>query len=181
MVPDLRKILEACESDLAVGLAGKCDSMEELAELLESAIVAEPPSHIRDGGVIRAGFNDELDRLRSISKDGRSWLAEYQQKESRRTGIAKLKVGFNKVFGYYIEVSHFAADKVPGDYVRKQTIKNAERYITEELKKYEEEILTAQEKAIELEQRLFEKVRTETTKYISRLQASLTALRISIV
>jgi DNA mismatch repair protein MutS len=170
MVPDLRKALQQCESDLALGLAGKCDSMEELAELLESAIVPEPPSHIREGGVIRAGFNDELDRLRSISKDGRSWLAEYQQKESRRTGIAKLKVGFNKVFGYYIEVSHFAADKVPADYVRKQTIKNAERYITEELKKYEEEILTAQEKAIGLEQRLFEKVRTETTKYISRLQ-----------
>ena len=170
MIPDLRRILGDCKSDLAQNLAKKCDSMDELAELLESAIVPEPPSHIRDGGVIRAGFDDQLDRLRSISKDGRSWLAEFQQKESRRTGIAKLKIGFNKVFGYYIAVNRSAADKVPADYVRKQTIKNAERYITEELKKYEDEILTAQEKALVLEQRLFEKVRTETTKYIARLQ-----------
>ena len=171
MIPDLRSELGECESDLALGLAKKCDSMDELADLLDSAIVPEPPSHIRDGGVIRAGFDAQLDRLRSISKDGRSWLAEFQQRESKRTGIAKLKVGFNKVFGYYIEISHAAADKVPADYVRKQTIKNAERYITEELKKYEEEILTAQEKALDLEHRLFEKVRTETTKYIARLQA----------
>ena len=170
MVPDLRKMLEACESDLALNLAQKCDSMDELVDLLESAIVPEPPSHIRDGGVIRSGFNAELDRLRSISKDGRSWLAEYQQSQSRRTGIAKLKIGFNRVFGYYIEVSRSAADKVPADYVRKQTIKNAERYITEELKKYEDEILTAQEKALGLEHKLFEQVRTETTKYIGRLQ-----------
>jgi DNA mismatch repair protein MutS len=170
MIPDLRRILGDCKSDLAQNLAKKCDSMDELAELLESAIEPEPPSHIRDGGVIRAGFDADLDRLRSISKDGRSWLAEFQQKESRRAGIAKLKIGFNKVFGYYIEVNRSAADKVPADYVRKQTIKNAERYITEELKKYEDEILTAQEKALVLEQRLFEKVRTETTKYIARLQ-----------
>jgi DNA mismatch repair protein MutS len=176
MIPDLRGILSECKSDLAPGLAKKCDSMDELAELLDSAIVPEPPSHIRDGGVIRAGFDAQLDRLRSISRDGRSWLAEFQQKESRRTGIAKLKIGFNKVFGYYIEISHSAADKVPADYVRKQTIKNAERYITEELKKYEDEILTAQEKALTLEQRLFEKVRTETTKYIARLQALAEAL-----
>jgi DNA mismatch repair protein MutS len=176
MIPDLRGILSECKSDLAPGLAKKCDSMDELAELLDSAIVPEPPSHIRDGGVIRAGFDAQLDRLRSISRDGRSWLAEYQKKESRRTGIANLKVGFNKVFGYYIEVSHSSAAKVPADYVRKQTIKNAERYITDELKKYEDEILTAQEKALTLEQRLFEKVRTETTKYIARLQALAEAL-----
>ncbi|HIJ70739.1 MAG TPA: DNA mismatch repair protein MutS [Planctomycetes bacterium] len=172
MIPDLRTKLGECESDIAVGLKKKCDSMDELAELLERAIVDQPPSHIRDGGVIRAGFDAGLDRLRSISKDGRSWLAEFQQRESKRTGIANLKVGFNKVFGYYIEISHAAAqDKVPADYVRKQTIKNAERYITEGLKTYEEEILTAREKALGLEQRLFEKVRTETTKYLTRLQA----------
>lgn len=172
MIPELRSQLCECKSDLALGLAKKCDSMDELAELLDRSIVHQPPSHIRDGGVIRAGFDAQLDHLRSISKDGRSWLAEFQQRESKRTGIANLKVGFNKVFGYYIEISHAAAqDKVPADYVRKQTIKNAERYITEELKKYEEEILTAQEKALEHEQRLFEKVRTETTKYIARLQA----------
>ena len=176
MIPDLRSQLAECESDLALGLAKKCDSMDELADLLDSAIVPEPPSHIRDGGVIQSGFDAQLDHLRSISKDGRSWLAEFQQKESRRTGIAKLKIGFNKVFGYYIEISRSAADKVPADYVRKQTIKNAERFITEELKKYEDEILTAQEKALELEHRLFEKVRTEMTNYIARLQALAEAL-----
>ncbi|MHC5059722.1 MAG: DNA mismatch repair protein MutS [Planctomycetota bacterium] len=171
MIPGLRSELGRCNSGLASTLAKKCDSMDELAELLDCAIEPEPPSHIRDGGVIRACFDAELDRLRSISKDGRSWLADYQQRESDRTGIANLKVGFNKVFGYYIEINHSAADKVPADYVRKQTIKNAERYITDELKKYEDEILTAQEKALTLEHKLFEKVRTETTKYIARLQA----------
>jgi len=176
MIPDLRVILGECASDLWLGLAKKCDSMDALADLLDSAIERQPPLHIRDGGVIRVGFDAELDRLRSISKDGRSWLAEFQQKESRRTGIAKLKIGFNKVFGYYIEISRAAADKVPADYVRKQTIKNAERYITAELKKYEDEILTAQDKALELEHRLFEKVRTETTKYIARLQVLAEAL-----
>ena len=120
--------------------------------------------------MIRTGFSEELDRLRSISRDGRTWLKNFQKNQIERTGIANLKIGFNKVFGYYIEVNHSAADKVPADYIRKQTIKNAERYITEELKEYETQALSAEEKAIELEQQLYDQLRRQCAQYISRLQ-----------
>jgi DNA mismatch repair protein MutS len=169
-VPAIRDELQNCCSNLLGQLAGQCDSMDELANLLEKAIEPECPSHMRDGGVIRTGFDEELDRLRSISKDGRMWLADYQQKEMQRTGISNLKIGFNKVFGYYIEINHSQSAKAPAEYVRKQTVKNAERYITDELKQYEEQVLTAQDRAIELEQKLFEAVRGETATYTSRLQ-----------
>ncbi len=170
-VPPLRSHLETCRADMLTGLAGRCDSMDELAELLSAAIEPECPSHTRDGGVIRNGFDAELDRLRGVSADGKNWLAEYQQGQIKRTGIANLKIGFNRVFGYYIEINHSASAKAPADYVRKQTIKNAERYITDELKKYEEQVLGARDLALELEQKLFERVRGETAKYIARIQA----------
>ena len=112
------------------------------------------PDATTDGGVIRTGFNKELDELRSISHDGQTWLQAYQKQQIERTGIDKLKVGFNQVFGYYIEISRSNADKVPADYVRKQTISNAERYITDELKKYETRALGA-EKALALEAKTF--------------------------
>jgi DNA mismatch repair protein MutS len=169
-VPQIREQLQGCESGLLRALAERCDSIDELADLLEAAVEPECPAHIRDGGVIKAGFNEELDRLRSIAKDGKSFLADYQQREIAATGINNLKIGFNKVFGYYIEVNHSGVGKVPPGYVRKQTIKNAERYITQELKEYEEQVLGAQDKALSLEHRLFEEVRLETTKYVLRLQ-----------
>jgi DNA mismatch repair protein MutS len=170
-IPRLRQILQQFEADLLRRLAGQCDSMDELADLLEAAIEPECPSHLRDGGVIKTGFNQELDHLRSISRDGQSWLRNYQKEQAQQTGIANLKIGYNQVFGYYIEVSHSAADKVPADYVRKQTIKNAERYITEELKKYETQVLGAEEKALELEQKIFDDLRRQAAQYIGRLQA----------
>jgi len=170
-VPLLRQILQQFYADLLVRLAGQCDSMDELADLLEAAIEPDCPSHLRDGGVIRGGFNDELDRLRSISRDGQSWLKKYQKEQAQRTGIANLRIGYNQVFGYYIEVSRSAADKVPADYVRKQTIKNAERYITEELKEYETQVLGAEEKALELEQQIFDDIRGQAAQYMGRLQA----------
>ncbi len=170
LVPEIREILKKCTAELLKNLAEHCDSMDELAGLLESAIEPGCPAHLRDGGVIRTGFHSELDGLRSISRDGQSWLSRYQKTQIERTGITRLKIGFNKVFGYYIEVSHSAADKVPPDYVRKQTIKNAERYITDELKHYETKALGAEEKAIELEQRLFDGLRLQAAKYIRRLQ-----------
>jgi len=169
-VPLLRAILQQFRADLLVQLTGQCDSMDELADLLESAIEPEPPSHLRDGGVIRPGFSDELDRLRSISKDGQSWLRNYQRQQAQRTGIGNLKIGYNKVFGYYIEINRSSADKVPADFVRKQTIKNAERYITDELKEYETQALSAEEKALELEQQLFDQLRSQSAQYVSRLQ-----------
>jgi DNA mismatch repair protein MutS len=169
-VPLLRELLRQFTADLALQLAQKCDSMDELADLLQSAIEPQCPSHLRDGGVIKKGFDEELDRLRSISKDGQSWLRNYQKQQSQRTGIANLKIGYNKVFGYYIEINHSSAGKAPNDYVRKQTIKNAERYITDELKEYETQALSADEKALELELQLFEQIRTQAAQYISRLQ-----------
>jgi DNA mismatch repair protein MutS len=169
-VPLLRQFLTQFKSDLALRLAQKCDSMDELANLLASAIEPNCPSHLRDGGVIKKGFSEELDRLRSISKDGQSWLRNYQKQQAERTGINNLKVGYNQVFGYYIEINHSSADKVPADYVRKQTVKNAERYITDELKEYETQALSASEKALELELQLFEQIRANAAQYISRLQ-----------
>jgi DNA mismatch repair protein MutS len=168
-IPFLRQNLEQFEADLLRRLFKQCDSMDELADLLDCAIVPEPPPHLREGGVIKTGFSQELDKLRSISKDGKSWLLNYQKSQIERTGIANLKVGYNRVFGYYIEINHSNADKVPPDYIRKQTVKNAERYITEELKEYETQALSAEEKAIELEQQLFDEIRRQCAAYISRL------------
>jgi len=170
-IPQLRQVLLTFGADLLLQLAQKCDSMDELADLLESAIEPASPPHLRDGGVIRTGFSEELDALRSVSRDGRTWLRNYQKTQIEQTGIANLKIGYNKVFGYYIEVGHSSAHKVPAHYVRKQTIKNAERYITDELKEYETSALGAEEKALELEQQLFEQLRVSTAQYISRLQS----------
>jgi DNA mismatch repair protein MutS len=170
-IPLLRQILQQFSADLLMRLAGQCDSMDELADLLEAAIEPDCPSHLRDGGVIKMGFNQELDALRSISRDGQSWLKNYQKEQVQRTGIGNLRIGYNQVFGYYIEVSRSSADKVPADYVRKQTIKNAERYITEELKKYETQVLGAEEKALELEQQIFDDLRRQASQYVSRMQA----------
>ncbi|MCE5185533.1 MAG: DNA mismatch repair protein MutS [Planctomycetaceae bacterium] len=169
-IPRIRQLLEPHSTTLLEALCRGCDCMDDLAAMLEQAIEPEPPSHLREGGVIRAGFDEKLDQLRTFSTNGRSWLAEYQQRQIERTGIDKLKVGFNNVFGYYIEIGHQYADKTPPDYVRKQTVKNAERYITDELKKYEEQALGARENAIQLENELFEQIRTESAKYIARLQ-----------
>lgn len=168
-IPKLRKLLKQLTSDLWLRLAGDADSMDELAELLDSAIDPDSPVHLREGGVIKAGFNRQLDQLRSISKDGKSWLGQYQKQQVEKTGISRLKIGYNRVFGYYIEVSHSNTKKVPADYVRKQTLKNAERYITEQLKDYESKVLGAEEKAIDLESKLFEQIRIETSKYLQRL------------
>ena len=170
-VPLLRQILDTFGADLALRLGRQCDSMDELADLLESAIEPDCPPHLRDGGVIRAGFDEQLDALRSISRDGQSWLRNYQKTQAQRTGISNLKIGYNKVFGYYIEISHSSANKVPPDYVRKQTIKNAERYITDQLKEYETKALDANEKALELELQIFEQLRRDSSRYVARLQS----------
>ncbi|ARN56650.1 DNA mismatch repair protein MutS [Sedimentisphaera salicampi] len=169
-VGPIKETLGQCSSPLLQRIADGCDKMEEFADLLRRAINPECPSHTRDGGVVMEGFSEELDRLRSLSRDANSWLAEYQAQEAERIGIANLKVGFNKVFGYYIEVSNSMKEKVPEEYIRKQTIKNAERYITEKLKEFEQQILTARDRALELENRLFDDLRCEAVNYVERLQ-----------
>ncbi len=136
----------------------------ELAALLDRALVDEPPLSVREGGLLREGYHAELDELRSIRRDGHSVLAEMQERERRRTGIASLKVSYNKVFGYYIEITHAHRDKAPADYVRKQTLVNAERFITPELKDYENKVLGAQERIESLEYALFRELLEKTAE-----------------
>ncbi|MCK5113514.1 MAG: DNA mismatch repair protein MutS [Phycisphaerae bacterium] len=149
--------------------------LERPAELIANAIDPDCPNVLRDGGVLASGFDEQLDHLRSIGQDGKTWLANYQQTQTEQAGIP-LKVGFNRVFGYYIEVSHAYSEKVPPDYVRKQTLKNAERYITDELKKYESEVLTAAQRGRDLEHRLFEELRCELASYTEAFQRAAEAL-----
>jgi len=177
-LPTLAELLEplAIAGSLLEGIRDQLGGLHDLADYLGSALNPDPPATLKDGGVIAAGFDAELDRLRSIDRDGRSWLAQFQAGQVQRTGIPNLKVGFNQVFGYYIEVSNSYRDRVPEDYVRRQTLKGAERYITDELKRYEQEQLTAQERARRLEQELFEQVREKVTGYINQLQQTAAAL-----
>jgi DNA mismatch repair protein MutS len=142
----------------------------EVANAIRACLPDDPPAHLRDGGVIRDGCHAELDRLRALSRDSRTFLAEYQAKLIERTNIPTLKVGYNKVFGFYIEVTNTHAEKIPADFIRKQTVRNAERYITPELKQYESDILTAQERSLALEQELFEGLRAELAGRVESLQ-----------
>ncbi len=159
LLPTLKAKLTARSSPLLNQLEGELDLCPDLRARLDAALEEECPLVSRDGGFIRPGFNPELDNLRELTTGGKQWIARYQSEEATRTGIPSLKVGFNSVFGYYIEITHTHRDKVPDGYIRKQTVKNAERYITPELKEYEEKVLTADEKAKELEHELFLELR----------------------
>jgi DNA mismatch repair protein MutS len=151
-------------------------SVPELAELIDSSIVDEPPLNLKDGGVIRPGCHEELDELRDAATLGRKWLADYQATETDRTGIKSLKVRHNKVFGYYIEVSKSYLDQVPENYIRKQTLVNAERFITPELKEYENKILGAQERSIGLEQEIFAEIRRAAVAHLETIQSNAQAI-----
>jgi len=176
LLPDLAGALAGCSSDLIATLTPRLIGLELPAELIGRAIDPDCPNTLRDGGVIAKGFNEELDRLRRIGSEGQSWLADYQARESQRTGVANLKVGYNHVFGYYIEITNVHRDKVPDDYIRKQTLKNAERYITDELKRYESEILSAGERAKAMEAQLFEQVRCDLAQHVAAFQSAAEAL-----
>jgi DNA mismatch repair protein MutS len=143
-------------------LAGRLEILlahSELCHLLESSVIVDPPMVVREGGIIQEGFDPELDQLRSMARDGRKFIAELEQAERDRTGISTLKVGYNNVFGYYIEISKLKGDTVPDHYIRKQTTANAERYITAELKEFESTVLGANDKAIALEAEIFSRLR----------------------
>ncbi len=144
--------------------------LQELAQYLTASLRPDAPLTMNEGGIIAPGFDAELDRLHGIATDGRTWLADFQAREIERTGIPSLKVGFNNVFGYYIEITHTHRDRVPADYVRKQTVKSAERYITDELKRHETEVLTARERANTREAELFDGIRNHTIAHIPALQ-----------
>jgi DNA mismatch repair protein MutS len=175
-LPEVQSLLEPVAAPVLVEARDALGGLHDLAELLSRAIAVDTPPLLRDGGVIAPGYNEELDRLRGVRDDGQAYLAEYQRTLIESTGIPSLKVGYNKVFGYYIEVSHTHRDKVPPDFVRKQTIKNAERYITDTLKRYEDEVLSAADRALTLEVELFEQVRGEVARNLAALQRIADAL-----
>ncbi len=169
-LPKLKARLAARQSTLLSRLEADIDLCPDIRAQLEAALVDECPLTTREGGIMRAGFNERLDTLRELAKGGKQWIAQYQAAESKRANIPSMKVGFNKVFGYYIEITNAHRDKVPADYIRKQTLKNAERYITPELKEYEEKVLTADEEAKELEYELFSQMRDMVQSAAGRLR-----------
>ena len=172
----LRDALRALRIEECDALAENLEGLDELAAQLCAALRESAPMTVREGGIFAAGFNAELDRLRSIGSEGERWLAEFQARESERAGIPSLKVAYNKVFGFYIEITNAHRDRVPPDYVRKQTLKNAERYITDELKQYETEALSAESRANELEYDLFVELRDLVAAQIPALQRAAGAL-----
>ena len=170
LLPKLKAKLSGRKAELLQSLEADIDLCAEVRSDIETMIIEDPPLTLNEGGVIRPGFSEELDELRSLSKGGKEWIAGYRNEESERIGIPNLKVGYNKVFGYYLEVSAAHATKVPDHYIRKQTLKNQERYITPELKEYEEKVLKAEDRAVELEQSMFDKLRERVAKEAPRTQ-----------
>jgi len=175
-LPSLLAYIGKVQSPLINQQAASISTLPELVELIDRAIVEEPPLTLRDGGVIRTGYHAELDELKEASSKGRNWLVEMQTREQERTGIKTLKVRHNKVFGYYIEISKSYVNQVPEEYQRKQTLVNAERYITPELKEYENKILGAQERSIDLEMELFLEVRGQVVSHTEAIQRTAEAI-----
>ena len=157
--PGIRSVLSGSQSRLLCELRERIEELPDLTELISGAIVEEPPIAIKDGGIFRDGYNDQLDAYRKAATEGKDWIANYQASEIERTGIKSLKVRFNKVFGYFIEVTKANLDLVPPEYLRKQTIVNGERFITPELKEIEDKVLGSDEKAKALEYELFQELR----------------------
>ncbi|MFG0320602.1 MAG: DNA mismatch repair protein MutS, partial [Planctomycetota bacterium JB042] len=176
VVPSLRAALDDANALRLRGVLDRLDPLDGLTDLLSRALVDEPPATLAEGGVIRDGHSADLDELRAIHRDGKSFLTRYQTEEIERTGIANLKVGFNRVFGFYLEVTNSFRDKVPPEYVRKQTLKNAERYITPRLKEYETKVLNAEERALALEAELFQAVREAVVAELDGLKRTAGAL-----
>ncbi|MXZ48678.1 MAG: DNA mismatch repair protein MutS [Candidatus Dadabacteria bacterium] len=171
-IEKLRDAMLDFSSETLASLCGRMDDFRDLRGYLEGALVEAPPVSAREGGVIREGFSPELDRLRKIQGDGRKWISELEGRERERTGIANLKIGYNRVFGYYIEVTNSKLSSVPEDYSRRQTLSGSERFISPELKEYEEQILTAAERIAELEASLFEEVRKQAAVEAPRVKAT---------
>ena len=170
MLPAIKEVLKNYKSTILQQIYQELDCLEDLEVLIDAAIVEEPPIAIKDGGIIKDGYNEQIDTLRKSKTEGKSWLAEIEEKEKELTGIKTLKIRFNKVFGYYIEVTNTFKDKVPDRYIRKQTLVNAERYITDELKQLEDVILGAEEKLFALEYDLFSEVRDHIASHVTRIQ-----------
>ena len=176
MLPSITAALAPVKAKMLQNSAGEISTYDEDVDLLARAIVDEPGLTIREGGIIKDGYNAELDEYRRISHDSKSMLQEIEEREKAETGIKSLKIGYNKVFGYYIEVRNSGADLVPDRYIRKQTLANAERYITEELKEFETKILGAQEKIVQIEYNLFVEVRDHIKEQLASIQQTAHAI-----
>ena len=170
-LPELQALLQSNKNIHLADLAKHTLPIDSLAELLKSAIIENPPVLIRDGGVIAKGYHSELDTLRDLSDGATEFLAQLEAKEKERTGIQTLKVGYNKVHGFYIEISRSSSNEVPDDYIRRQTLKNNERFITNELKQHEEKVLSAQSKFLALEKRLYDELFDQVLPHLERLQS----------
>ena len=169
-LPEVKEILSKTESGLLKELYEELDTLQDVYELIEKSIVEEPPISVKEGGIIKLGYDPEIDQLKKATTEGKTWIVQLEAKEREETGIKGLKVGFNKVFGYFIEVTKSNLSMVPDRYIRKQTLTNAERYVTEELKTLENQILGAEEKVINLEYKAFTDVRDAIEKQIQRIQ-----------
>ena len=169
-LPYLKNILASSKSELLQNLYVNLDELKDIHDLIEKAIVEDPPISITEGGIIKLGYNKEIDELKNAGMQGKNWLIELEAKEKEQTGIKNLKVGFNKVFGYFFEVTKSYLNLVPDRFIRKQTLANCERYITEELNELESKILGAEEKAVDLEYKLFIEIRNKIAVNIARLQ-----------
>lgn len=169
-LPEVKKCLENCKADLLKELAENLDELQDIYQLIDESIVDDPPMTIKDGGIIKLGYDEEIDTLKTAQTEGKNWLIRLESEEREKTGIKNLKIGFNKVFGYFIEVTKSYLNQVPERFIRKQTLTNAERYITEELKNLENQILGAEEKVVNLEYDAFVQIREEISKNVKRLQ-----------
>lgn len=169
VIPEAKSMLHDCESGYLVELGDSLDPCADLRDHIDRALVEDPPQELTEGGLFKQGYHDELDELIDIAENGKDWLLDYEQRQIDRTGIDSLKVKFNKVFGYFIEVTKANLDKVPDDYMRKQTLSNSERYITQELEEKEEKILGAEEERKDLEYKLFQKLREKVGRRVADL------------
>ncbi|HHV63028.1 MAG TPA: DNA mismatch repair protein MutS [Firmicutes bacterium] len=168
-LPGIKMALQGCDSPALEGIASRFDDLKDIHDLLDKSLVSDPPATVREGGMIRDGYDAELDRLRRVKNEGKTWIADLEARERERTGIKSLKVGYNQVFGYYIEVTRPNLHLVPEDYIRKQTMANAERFITPELKEFESQVLGAEERIIEIEYNLFVDIRDKVSAQAERI------------
>ena len=175
-LPDIRQVLQNVNSEYLKEIYQNIDELKDIHELIEKSIVDDPPMTTKDGGYIKLGYDENIDTLKHATTDGKSWLMKLEADEKEKTGIKSLKIGFNKVFGYYIEVTNLYKDMVPDTYIRKQTLTNGERYITEELKNMENQILGAEEKVIKLELEAFRQIREEIAGNVKRMQRTAEAI-----
>ena len=176
MIPYIKQVLKDFQAPILKEIYEDMDSLEDITDLIKRAIVDEPPLAQKDGGIIREGFNEDVDKFRSARTDGKKWLTELEAKERERTGIKSLKIKYNRVFGYALEVTNTFKELVPENYIRKQTLANAERYITEELKNLENMILGAEDKLYALEYELFSNVRDKVGQEVIRIQRTAKAI-----